>query len=363
MIKKFDDQRKIYKFIFIAVVILVGIRILLPPAIKVGANYFLKNKLDAYEGWIEDIDLAIFRASYNINGFKIWKKAKTIKDPLLSVNRIQFSLAWKPLSKGRIVGDVIINTAELEVLLSEKEEKKQIATEKVLRQWANKLIPVKIESIQILNCSVLVKNNDYKGSPQFLLDDIYIAADNLTNVKDLREALSSKISARARVQRSSIIKSELKANLTKDPPLLDANVKMEKLDLTKLNSFLLAYNMVTFNKGHFSLYSEFEVKNNRIKGYIKPFFEDIDVISSKEKFGSSRRAMLEIGAALGNLILRNKDKTVASKIEFEGAVESPDIEKEGAFWTSIHNAFINALKKGIENSISIKDVSASKKIQ
>jgi hypothetical protein len=132
---------------------------------------------------------------------------------------------------------------------------------------------------------------------------------------------------------------------------------LDKLNITKLNDFFMAYGPFSFTTGSFSLYGEVSTKQNRIAGYVKPFFENVDVMSKEEEFKSPKHFFTEVGLAMGNLILRNHDtKTVAAKIEFEGASKGPDINTWGAVWTSLSNGFIEAMKKQLDNTISIKDV-------
>ncbi|MGZ3768756.1 MAG: hypothetical protein ACXVCP_02695 [Bdellovibrio sp.] len=350
---------RITKIFLVTVLVLVFIRALLPSVILLGTNYFLSHELEDYRGHINNIDLAIYRGAYSIDGLRIWKRNRSLTDAVFSVENISFNLKWKALFNRKILGSVIVDKAAVYLTDTKKEAKKQITTEQLLRKWTRKLLPIKLEQVTVLNSSILYKNIDYNPPLEFDVDEINVFADNLTNFNDVKKELPSSIDAKARIQKSAILKTDLKANFTKLRPELHGKIQMDKFDLKKVNSILLANDLMTFNKGYFSLYGELAVKNNHIKGYIKSFFEDLDIISPTEKFGSAKRALLELGAAFGNLVLRNKQtKTVATKIDFDGEVEGPDVKTGEAFWTSINNAFVKALKKGIENSISIKSVSS-----
>ncbi|MFS4461007.1 DUF748 domain-containing protein [Bdellovibrio sp. HCB2-146] len=357
-----EYPRHILMTILIFILFLILLRIFLPVGAKYGINWYLDNKLKNYQGHIEDFDLALYRGAYQVEGLKIWKRTSSAKNPFLSVKQIDLSLAWRALFSGKLLGDLSIDEMKLVMLDSDKKDKKEFGEGEDWKTMAGKIVPIELESLQIRNSEVHMMNRDFKVPIDVVLDKVMLEASNIKNTNDSKELLPSTVSATARFQKSAALKAKARMNLISKIPAFEAKAQLEKLDITKLNQFFKAYGPFTFTSGRFSVYTEVSTKNNRVVGYVKPFFENLDVISENENFGSPKRFFNEVGLAMGNLLIRNrKEKTVATKIEFVGAAMSPDVDKWGAFWSSLRNGFVEALKRSLENTISIKDVPDTKK--
>lgn len=348
------------KVAFVVFTLLVVTRVFLPVGIKYTINWYLDKKLTTYQGRIADFDLALYRGAYQIQELKIWKRTGSEKSPFFFVDQLDLSLAWRGLFQGKLLGDLTVKGMRLAFLDSETKAKKETGEGEDWKSVVGKLIPIELESLKIRESSVHFVNRDLKVPLDVVLDQITLDATNIKNTEESIEILPSTVEFSARFQKTAPVKGQARMNLLAKMPVFEAKAQMEKLDITKLNDFFVAYGPVSFTKGKFSIFAEVSTKDNRIVGYLKPFFEDLDVISDHEHFDSPKRFFNEVGLALGNLILRNsKEKTVATKIEFAGAAMSPDIDKWGAFWTSLRNGFIEALQRSLENTISIKDVPAA----
>ena len=349
--------KRVHISIWTLILALVVARLLLPIGAKYAINWYLENKLTSYKGHIDDFDLALYRVAYQIEGLKIWKRTKGPKEPFVDVRKIDLSLAWRALFKGKFLGDLKIDQAKLDFVDSEKKEKKQVGAEEDWKTVVGKLVPIELESLQLTNSEVHLINRDFKVPVDVVMDRIDVRAKNIKNTDDNKDLLPSTVDASARLQKSGQIEADAKINLLSRIPAFQAKAKLDELDITSLNDFFLGYGPFTFHKGRLSIYAEVSTKENRVKGYVKPFFEHLEVMGDKEHFDSTKQFFNEAGLALANLILRSsKKKTVATKIEFEGASNAPDIDKWDAFWGAMKNGFVEAMKKQLDNDISIKDV-------
>lgn len=362
MRKLFDYLRRVHIAVWIVILLLITFRIFLPVGAKYAINWYLDKKLTNYQGRIEDFDLTLYRGAYQIQGLKIWKRTSSAEKPFLAVKQIDLSLAWRGLLNGKLLGDLKVDEMKLVMLDSDNKNKKEFGAGEDWKTIAGKLVPIELESLQMKNSEVHMVNRDFKVPIDVILDRVMLEASNIKNTDDKKELLPSTVKATARFQKSAPLEARARMNVISKVPAFEAKAQLEKLDITKLNPFFKAYGPFTFTSGRFSVYTEVSTKNNRVVGYVKPFFENLDVISENEHFGSPKRFFNEVGLAMGNILLRNrKEKTVATKIEFVGASMSPDVDKWGAFWTSLSNGFVEALKRSIENTISIKDVPETKK--
>ncbi|WP_413558286.1 DUF748 domain-containing protein [Bdellovibrio sp. HCB209] len=361
MKKLFKSLGRVHKAIWIVLILLIVVRIFLPTGIKYGINWYMGNKMESYKGKIEDFDLALYRGAYSMQGLKIWEKVKDEKTPLIYIKDIDLSLAWRGIFEGKLLGDLTVDGMKLDLIDSEDKKKKQLGTGEDWKTVVGKLVPIELESFRMVNSEVHLYNKDFKVPVDVVLDKISIAATNIKNTDNSKELLPSTVEASARLQKSGIVTAGAKLNLLSKIPAFESKLSMKDLDVTKLNDFFLGYGPFTFTSGKFSIVGEVSTREGNIKGYMKPFFENLDVIDPKEKFDSPKRFFFEVGLAMSNLILRNSDnKAVATTIEFEGATKGPDIDSWGAFWGSLRNGFVEALQKTIDNTISIKDVPKKK---
>jgi hypothetical protein len=341
----------------VILVVLIGIRWVLPYGIRTGMNYYLANKIEAYQGHINDFDLSLYRGAYQIQGMKLWKKGTSPYKPLLEAKEIDLSIAWRALFKGKFLGDLTIEGLKVYITDSEKPEKKQIGTEE--KNWktvAGDLFPIEMESVRLMDSEIHFVNNDYRIPVDVMLDQIMLSAYNLKNTDNKKELLPSSATLTARLQSNANLVAKAKFNALREPVAFDMNAEMKKFDLVSLNKFFLVYGPFSFARGTLSLFSEVAAKDGQIKGYVKPFFENAKMVASHEHFMSFRHGLNDFVIGTANLILRNNDKEAASKVEFAGAMKKPDVDIWGAVWTALKNGFGSPVPEKIDNEIDINSV-------
>lgn len=347
--------------VLIAVVLVLGVlRVALPLGAKHTLNWFLANKMENYEGQIEDFDLALYRGAYQIEGLKIWKKGTDPEKALLSTDHLDLSIAWRGVIKGELLGDLTIDGAKIVLSDSKDEKKEDLGQGEDWRVVFKKLIPITLESVKLNDSSFFFVNRDFKVPVDVRLDRIEGHIENIRNTEDKKDPLPTRAAVAARMQGHADIKGKARLNLLSKIASFDTDAQLEKLDLRALNEFFMSYGPFTFTKGELNLYVETVSREGRIKGYAKPFIKDLDVMDDKESYKSAGQALNEVGLALINVILRDGDKTLGAKIEFEGASKAPSIDKWGAFWSAVQNGFFEAIKQSLENSISSKDLKGQK---
>ncbi|MEK2687819.1 DUF748 domain-containing protein [Bdellovibrio sp. GT3] len=348
---------RVNKVVWIVLIFLVVVRVFMPEGIKYGINWYMGNKMESYKGKIEDFDLALYRGAYQIEGLKVWEKVKNEKAPLIAIKRLDVSLAWRGIFKGKLLGDLKVDGMKLDLVDSKDNKKKQMGKGQDWKAVVGKLIPIELESFRMANSEVHWLNNDFKVPVDVVIDRITASATNIKNTDNSKELLPSKVEITARVQKDASLTGGAKMNILAKTPTFDSKITMDRLNVTKLNDFFMAYGPISFSSGHVSLLAEVSAKDDKIVGYVKPFIEKLDVVSSEEKFDSPKRFFNEISLASVNLILRNpNNKTMAAKLEFEGAMKGPEFDTWGAVWSSLRNGFVEAMKKKLDNDVSIKDV-------
>ena len=68
----------------------------------------------------------------------------------------------------------------------------------------------------------------------------------------------------------------------KKGPDFDLALRLENTDMKTMNDILRAYGSFDVTAGTFSLFSEIKVKNQRMDGYVKPLFSDLDIYNPEQ---------------------------------------------------------------------------------
>lgn len=136
----------------------------------------------------------------------------------------------------------------------------------------------------------------------------------------------------------------------KPRPDFDLAVKIIKTDVTRLNPVLRAHGDTDAHRGKFALFSELTVKNNRIDGYVKPLFRDVDVYDpQKDKDKAlSHRLFKAVIDGVTSLLENTPRDEVATKGDVSGPVENPRASTWQIIGKLVQNAFFNAILPGFE---------------
>ena len=352
-----SKRKKLWRIFFIVIASLLVVRIILPYVLLHFANDRLK-KTDGYYGHIADLDLAIIRGAYTVEGFFLDKKDSLTEErtPFLSAGVIDLSIEWRALFHGSIVGELVIDTAEVRFT---KEAAEPADLQKDTASFADLLhdfMPLKINRLEIHNSSI--RYTDPTSSPKVdaQLSNVELLATNLTNAVDSDVVLPSEVKATA-----GLYGGELTFNMGIDPlaasPTLDMNLKMTETNLVELNEMLQAYGKVDVNKGTMSLYAEVATSNGEFTGYVKPVIKDLDVLGPEDKNDSFLHKIYEgLVGTVGVILTNPKKDQVATKVELKGKLDDVKSSSIYAVIQLLRNAFIQALIPALDQEISINSV-------
>ena len=347
---------RIKKILLVLIVVLIVIRILLPYIVLKVVNNKLAE-LEGYTGHVRDIDLALIVGSYKIKDIKLEKTGGKIPVPFFAAEVIDLSVEWKALFKGGLVGEIEVRRPILNFVKGPTEETSQTKIDKEWQDIVNELMPLKLNRFEIVEGEIHYL--DYYSSPKVdvFTSNIYILAENLSNVTDSTNLLPSTVTGSAEIYGGKA-KLNMKLDALNKTPTFDMNAEMIGLNLVEVNDFLKAYGKFDVQKGSFGVYTEAAAKDGKIIGYTKPIIKDLDVIEWKdEKEDPLGQKLLESVVGLGGWIFKNRSEDqVATEIEFEGELKDPAINVWNIIGETLRNAFIEALYPSLEHTININTV-------
>ncbi len=350
--KKKGKKRK-RKILIAVIVLLVAFRLVLPTIVKNYLNDVLAD-LPGYTGAVEDVDLALIRGAYVINGMHLSVLDAGTEIPFIKLPRTDISIEWKSLFKGRIVSEIKLSDPEINYVLEDQEGGGEGEADK--EDWTQALtdiVPLDINRLEIHRGKIAFMILSAEPNIDLTMEEVELLAENLSNVVAPERTLPSLLKGSAVTFGGGSFTIDGGLNLLKEVPDMDIAIELENSDVTALNDFTKHYAGLDFESGKFNIYGEMAIADSYLKGYVKPFITDTKLIGKEDAF---LETLWEGFVGFFKFIFKNqRTDSVAMKVPFEG-----DLAKvETAVWPTvlsiIQNAWIKAFSDATDNTIEYKD--------
>lgn len=335
-----------YKIIILAGALIILFRLLLPLGIRYSINKHLEQDMKSYTGNIEGFGLSLYKGSFHIEGLRVWKKDRADYDPLLSVDKMEVSLlSHLLLQQKKIMGSLEVSRAKINLIDSVLKGNQQFGEDYDWRQSFAKLVPWDLESVKITDSNLLFVNRDYKKPVQISVDNIFISAINIHNTENVQRRFPSQLLFSGRVQRDGWVRGSAQFDISKELPSLNAKVELTSLHLSKLNNAFILYGPYYFLNGELNMYSQVFMKDGNLRGYLTPFFKNVEAVKIEWNNRISKSYLSESVQSLGDLVLNSSSKKAhGRRYTFSGQMISGQ-EPWSSFWSSIRNGFAKPTPK------------------
>lgn len=277
-----SKRKKIYIILLIILIILVAVRIALPYIAKNYINKELDN-IEGYHASIENVNISLFSGAFGIGNLLIYEEASASPDtPFVRLQRMDFSIDWKALFKGKIVSKIFMDSLEVNFTKFKEEESEEENPRINFAERLKEISPLEINKWEVKNAKIAYR--DPTSSPQVnvFLDDFHMIATNLTNVEnpDIALPASFTINSKAMGDGSMVVYAGL--NILQQTVDFDINYSFEDIDLVLFNRFMEAYANLSLESGILDVYAEMVGKGGSVTGYVKPVMENFTVDTDKE---------------------------------------------------------------------------------
>jgi len=343
-------RRPAIVILLVVALVSIGIRAALPTVVTRYVNGVL-NDLPGYEGRLEDVDLHLWRGAYTIHGLAIEKLERQRRIPIFAAPRIELSLEWGELLNGALVGEIEFRRPEVNVLAGPVRKDEARATDDLVQRF-RELLPVNVNRFAVVGGELHFR--DYAADPDVdvYLRDVSLVARNLTNSAQVSETLAATVSAEGRVMKTGRFKLDMRIDPFASQPTFDLAFDLRRLSLPELNDYLRHYLAVVARDGRLSLYAEAKARDGGFRGYVKPFVEDLDILKVKQERSLGEAIKGFFVKLVANVFENKPQEQLASKIEFSGKFDDPDVSVWQAVTTFLRNAFVQALTPGVEGSVA-----------
>jgi hypothetical protein len=330
--------------------VVVAARAALPVAIQRYVNRVLDRNA-AYTGSIGDVDVALFRGAYGIEDVDIRKRDGSVPVPFFTSEWVDLSIQWRALIDGVLVGEVSFLRPQINIVGGPRP---QTGAGVDWRQTVEDLFPFEINHVQVRDGSLHYR--DFHSDPRVdvYLHHLDLLAQNLTNSRNLAEDRVAQVTLRAIPMNAGLLRVRISLDPFEQRPDFDLDAELSGADLTQWNDFLRAYFHFDVERGGFDCYAELLASNDRFDGYVKPFFENVDVLRYEEErdeqgfFASLWEGIVGVAA---EIFQDQPHDRVATRVPISGSVEDPQL----GFWTTlgnvVRNAFIESLVPRLERSV------------
>ena len=237
-------------------------------------------------------------------------------------------------------------------------EKKRVAVvEKTARKLSNKPgLLIKADQMSLTGCTLGMVNKAASKPYRVFLADTDLHMSNFSN--QLSQG-TAQVRLKAKFMGSGSTTATANFRPEKAGPDFDLYIKIEESQLTAMNDVLRSYGDFDVSAGIFSMVTELHVKDDKITGYIKPFFKDMKVYDGrKDKERGTIHQMREIViGGVATLLENRKHQEVATKVDISGPASKP----ETSTWQIVVELFRNAFFKAILPSFEKEVVGTGKR--
>lgn len=337
--------------------VLILFRLLLPYLVLRYLNRTLAD-LGDYTGHVEDVNIALLRGAYQIEGLKIEKIDGKQRKPFLLVPLADLSVEWKSLFKGAIVGEIDVYRPELNFSFSQDEDTRQTGEEVDWVSLVKELLPIQINRFAVVEGDVALLSLFDGVKEDVALKKLNAEVRNIRNVDDLTKPLPSPLTATGDVPGyGGNLNMTANFNFLKELPDFDYDLRFEDLQLAKLNGLAKYYSGVDFEAGTVSLYSEMAMRDGKFSGYFKPLTKGMKIFQWKEgdkrTVGQFFKELLAEGAT--EILENQKRDQFATRVPLSGNVMNYETDVWTILINVIWNAYGSAFRKQVDGTVTFKD--------
>jgi hypothetical protein len=354
-------SKRTLKIAVVLIIVLLALRLSGSFVVKYEINKRLAHIPD-YSGHVDGISLHLWRGAYSMTGVVITKSNGKVSEPFFSAERIDFSVAWGELFKGRFVSSIDARNVRLIFVQAATTDDSQLAADGRWQDVINDLFPIDITFLDIRGGVLRYVDKTETPNVDISIRDLSISATGLQNRASPTEG---DMPAKIQISGTSIGDGRLKFFAKLEPlaiqPHFQLAMEMNKVSLPALNDMLSAYAKVKVTEGQFDVVAQMAMGNGHYEGYVKPFLTSVkfaDVDPEHDSIG--RRIWKGLVSLFADLATNKDSKQIATRIPFEGDSKNLDVGMWKTITNGLHHGFIKALPKGFEGTTNPDGIDSKK---
>jgi len=264
-------------------------------------------------------------------------------------------LEYSPKVTNVDVDKVTIDTIDVQYIHkpgTENDEAKRVDTAgKAIEKQNNRpAVNIKIRELEIKRSRFAF--DDDTADPHFTLylTDTDLSLTKLSNHQQQGPAI---VSLKGKFMGSGTTNVKGRFLASREGPAFNVNVAIQNTEMTALNPLLRAYGRFDVAQGLFTVYSQLDVKDGDMTGYVKPMFSNLrvyDYEKDKNKGAIDQAKELIVGAA-AHVFKNSQTQKVATEVSITGKLKKPNVSTWQALAVVVENAFVNAILPGFDREV------------
>ena len=346
--------------LYLAVLLLVGgARLALPVALRAYVQDVLTSVED-YEVRIGDVDVVLWRGGYEVEDLVVVERERNDESPTVVAERLDLTVQWLALASGRVVGEA--RFVRPVVRWAEKPAQPKPDVEEEAEDWRaglEALVPFELNRVAVIDGKVTFLDADREKPFDLVLEGLEGELLDLTNAQDADDPIPADVWINARTTGNGRLRAFYRFSPWSEQQRFDLDLLWSSVELTALNDVLESTVGMDVEDGTLTLALELAGKDGRMRGYLKPVIEDLQVVSWNDLDEPEEifQGLVEVLASIPAEIFENQPRNrLAARITIEGPTEGATLDVLGSIPTILENAFIRALRPQVDDSISLEDV-------
>ncbi len=332
--------------------LLLVAHLLLPLFIRDYLNSRLQD-MGNYHGHIEDIDLALWRGAYRINGLTITRTDADIPVPFFEAPETALQISWPALWRGAVVARVHFVSPRLNFVDGGDQAAGQSGEGVDWRTRLEQLVPMRIDELSIEDGRIHFQNFFSDPPVDVAIHSLDGEILNLRNTRDAEGTRVATLTANGLLEGSAPVETRVQLDPFGALDDFDLQLRITDLDLTSLNDIAAAYGHFDFVSGQGDFVMELTAQERALSGYAKPLFHDMDIFSWEQDVEDDDQSLLSAGweALVGGLttLFRNQpEQQFATRVPIEGSLDDTEVSRLRAISAILRNAFVEAYKPWFE---------------
>ena len=340
--------------------LLLGLRLFLPSIVHRYVSRVLDGA-EGYSGTVAGLDLNLWRGAYELTGVEIFREGGSFERPFVRVERVDISVRWIDLLRGRVVAEVALFQPRIEFVSEASATDAQTGQETSWSERIGKLSPFRIERFTMRDAEVRFTHRGIDPPVDLFLTDGFLEILNLTNIQEGGE--EKELWAEAEAAGRPFGTGEFEARLRFDPlaeeQRFELDAALRGIEMIELNDFLQAYGNVDAEGGTLEAFAEFAVSDRQIEGYVKTLIEDLQLARFNEIDDpiDALQSLWEAFVQLGAELLENQPHDrLAVRVPVRGELGATSTDMLSIVSSLLRNAFVIALRPAIDKSVEIGDL-------
>ncbi|HEY1087240.1 MAG TPA: DUF748 domain-containing protein [Archangium sp.] len=304
-----------------------------------------------YQVTFEDASLQPTKLNYVLKGLKITRQsAGGDQLPYVQIERVEGGVFWRELLHGHVVGRAEITAPRLNLIAAKQEEEQQLDPKiPDLAEKLEKLIPLKVDRIQVRDAAMLFTDKTNEELPQVWVHDVDLTVENLATRAALARGEPTTVAISGTLQESGALSVFLTADPLAKGLFFAGRASVTDFQLADLSKAMAAETGLKATEGTLDLYAEFDCRAGKVRGGVKPVLKNVEF--EKGEPGVVNQLKEWLADAAVDLLTDEKDgrAAVATVVPIRGDLTNPDLQLWPAIVGVVRNAFVVGLTEGFGN--------------